>query len=660
MHRVRRWAGPGLGLLVVTGAVAGIWLAAGPGARSLGRLMNDNVLTSAVNGVEFGAIATVLMFLRPGNRVGWVLMYAGAANTVTILGEGWALASYHADLPGRVLLAWLSSWAWVTTLILGGTVLPAIYPTGRTTSRFGRWIVRLGWTASLLAGAAVAGLDDPFRSAVPGHRLGPNPVTEGHFQTPLLFVTGVAAAGGAALVVVTLVWTVRRLRRAASPEREQLAWLMLAVIPSIVVGIVAPPPVMFAVNLLTSLALLVGIVRVQLFDIKLVLRSGLLYGLLLAGAVAAYFVVVEAITLVAPGGLAARAFAAAAVALLLVPAYTWLKGVVSRLVYGDRDDPVRALGRVGHGLAESPAGAELPAIVEAVAQAVRSPYVAVWSEEGALLACVGSASGHPSHEVPLRHGSRDLGRLQVAWRTPQDRLSATDQKLVATLAPPVAVAVQAAQLAQQIGDSRARVVALRESERRHLRNDLHDGLGPSLAGVALGIEAALKTGGDPHLREILGVVHEEVTGLVAEVRHLIDDLGDTTPAPGGLVAALQERARSVATLTGIEISVEASPLPELPPAVESALHRIANEAITNVVRHADASRIWVRISAAHGSVALQISDDGVGLGSAPPGVGRASMSERALSLGGTFEVCERSGGGTQLMAALPTAGVTHA
>ncbi|HET7305791.1 MAG TPA: hypothetical protein VFJ12_14715 [Segeticoccus sp.] len=131
MHHVRRWGGPVVGLLVVLAAVAGTWLAAGPGGRSLGGLMDDNVLTSAVNGVEIGAIATVLVFLRPGHRVGWLLLYAGAANSVTILGEGWALASYHVDLPGRVLMAWLGSWAWVTTLILGGTALPAIYPSGR-------------------------------------------------------------------------------------------------------------------------------------------------------------------------------------------------------------------------------------------------------------------------------------------------------------------------------------------------------------------------------------------------------------------------------------------------------------------------------------------------------------------------------------------------
>lgn len=660
MHRLRRGFGPGLGLLVVLGAAAGTWLAAGPGARTLGRLMDDNVLTSAVNGVELGAIATVLVFLRPGNRVGWLLMYAGAANAVTILGEGWALASYQLDLPGRVLMAWLGSWAWVTTLILGGTVLPAIYPTGRAAGRFARWVVRIGWTASLVAGAAVAGLNAPFRSAVPGHRLGPNPVTDGRFQTPLLVVAGAAAVCGVVLVVVTLVWTLRRLHAAGSPEREQLAWLMLSVIPSIVVGFVAPPPVMFAVNLLTALALLVGIVRVQLFDIKLVLRSGLVYGLLLAGAVAAYFVVVDAITLVVPGGLAAHGFAAAAVALLLVPAYRWLTGAVGRLVYGDRDDPVRALGRVGVGLAESPTGAELPAIVEAVAQAVRSPHVAVWSEEGSLLASAGSAPGHPSHEVPLRHGSRDLGRLEVSWRTPRDRLSGADRSLVAALASPVAVAVRAAQLARQVGDSRARVVALRESERRRLRNDLHDGLGPSLSGVALGIEAALRTGDDERLREILGVVHDEVTGLVAEVRHLIDDLGDATPSPGGLVVALRERACSMGALTGIETSVEAGRLPELSPEAEAALHRIATEAITNVVRHADASRVWVRVDADDASVSLEIIDDGVGVGSAPPGVGRASMRERATSLGGTFEAVERSGGGTRVRVVLPAAGAVHA
>jgi signal transduction histidine kinase len=657
LQAFRRWVGPGLAAAIVLASVAGTWLAVGPGERSLRRLMDDNVLTNAVNGIEIGLIAGILTFLRPGNRVGWLLAYAAAANALAILGEGWALASYHVDLPGRTLMAWLASWIWVTALILGATVLPAIYPTGRAVGRFGRWVVRLGWGSSLLAGAAVALLDDSFRAAVPGHDVGHNPLSGGALQPVFVGLAAVAAVAGLLLVVATLVWTLRRLRRAASPEREQLAWLLASVVPAIVVSVVASPPVMFAVNLLTSVALVVGIVRHGLFDIKLVLRSGLLYGLLLAVALAAYVAVVELVTLLTPGSAAARLFAAAAVALLVVPVYRWLAGAVGRLVYGDRADPVRALGRIGRHLGGDE-GVDLPAMAAAVAASVRSPHVQVRGAAGAVLAETGTAPGHPVHEVMLHHAGDQVGVLAVAWRTPTEPLSSADRRLVDALAIPVAVALRAAQLAEELGESRARVLAVRERERRSLRNDLHDGLGPSLSGVALGIEAA-RRGGDPtRVEEILDVLQTEVNSLVDEVRSLIDDLGPAGLADGGLPTALRSHAEAVNALDGVQVHLRVGTLPALPRPVEVALHRVAGEALTNVVRHAGADRAWLWLEPSAAGVRLVVEDDGRGVAASTPGVGRTSMGDRVAAVGGTLVVADRSGGGTRVEVEIPLVGGT--
>lgn len=653
--RWRVWAGPAAGLVVVVASVVGLWLAEGPGARGFGGLMHDNVLNNAVNGVVLGGIAGILLYLRPAHRVGWLLMYAASANAVAILGEGWALATFHTGLPGRAVAAWFGSWTWATALLLGATVLPAIYPDGHATDRFSRRVVRIAWTVSLIAGACLALLDGPYREVVPGHHLGHNPVSGGRFELPLIVVAAVAGAVGVVTAIATLVWMVRRLRRSVSPEREQLAWLFVSVVPTVIGAVVANPPTMFAITLVTSITLVIGIVRYQLFDIKLVLRSGLLYGLLLALGVGAYAGVVEVISLMTTRRAIPSVFAAGTVALAVVPVYRWLTGAVGRLVYGDRADPVRALGRMGRELGNAQGG-DLASITGAVASSVRSPYVVVRDADGAVLAQTGRPEGNPVHEVSLRHAGVEVGRLEVAWRTGSDAFSGTDRRLLEALAGPVAVAVHAAKLAAEVGESRARVIAVRDRERRELRNDLHDGLGPSLSGVALGIEAALRADDDQRVREILGVVHAEVNGMVKEVRHLIDDLGPAGLEHGGLDVALRSHAEAVAAVGGVQVDVDVAPLPSLAMPVEVALYRVAGEALTNVVRHAHARHASVLVVPRADTIRLVVEDDGRGIGVAPAGVGRSSMAERIASVGGTLTVVERPGGGTVVTAVVPLGG----
>ncbi|HET7388769.1 MAG TPA: sensor histidine kinase [Nocardioidaceae bacterium] len=649
----RRWLGVGGGATVVTASLLGGWLAVAVGGRSLGGLVHDNVANNLINGVLLGAIAGLLLWLRPSNRIGWLMMFAAAANALAILGEGWALASFHVALPGRTLMAWLGSWIWITALPLGATVLPAIYPDGRAVSRFARNLAASSWVASLTLGACLALLDMGYSHVVPGHRLGHNPISHGHFQTPVLVLGAAAAAVSVALVLVTLVWMLRRLWRSRTPEREKLVWLMLAVVPVVATAPVSSPPAMFVVTVLTSLALVVGIVRYQLFDIKLVVRTGLLYALLIGAAILAYFGVVALITLATPPGTIPSLFAAAAVALVVVPAYRFLARAVGRLVYGDRADPVRALGRMSRELS----GADLSGMVGGVATAVRSPYVCLRSPSGQLLADAGTESGHPLHEVTMRHGGREVGTLAVAWRTPVDALSAVDLRLVDALAGPVAVAVAAADLAREVTQSRARVLAVREGERTRLRADLHDGLGPSLSGVALGLEAArTSVGGDTErLTEILDVLHREVESLVTEVRGIIEDLG---PGEVDLLAALRSRATVVSASGGIAVDVtDVGDLAALPGQVAVVAHRIAAEALTNAVRHSGAARVVVSVVADLDRLTLDVADDGCGAVAARPGgVGLTSMRERAESVGGTLTVTASTGQGTRVRAVLPLDG----
>ncbi|MFC6705588.1 sensor histidine kinase [Flexivirga alba] len=647
-----RWVGIACGLPVVIASVAGGVLAHGPGGRSLVGMMHDNVLNNVVNGLVFGVVATLLMWLRPANRVGWLLMYVGAVNAVAILGEGWVLASYNVSLPGRTPMAWLGSWIWAPALFLGATVLPAIYPTGRATTRMSRWIVRVGWTASVLFGLALSGLDDAYDGVGPGHQLGPNPLTHGHFQPVFLGAAVLAVVTAVALSAVTIGWTIRRLARASSPEREQLAWLVVSVLPVIVAVIVGPPVVLFVVTLLTTVTLLVGVVRHQLFDVKLILRSGLLYGALIGLAAGAYFAAVAAAGVVSRSTAVPTFFAAAVVALLARPAYLGLSRWIGRFVYGDRADPARALGRLGPGL-EGALGPDLDAVVAAVAESLRSPYVEVLGDDGRVLASAGRPQGHAAQEVALSRDAGRVGTLRVCWRTPSDPPSGADRALIEVLAVPVAVAVHATRLARDVEESRARVIDVRAAERSRLRADLHDGVGPSLSGAALGIEAALRSDRPEHTREILGVVHGEIKQLVREIRCLIDDLGPAGLEHGHLPDALAAHVEAVNALGAVRVAVAIDPLPQVDLPIEVAVHRIATEAITNVVRHASATSATLALRCDGSTLVLEICDDGVGMGCSTPGVGRVSMHERAESVGGVLTTTDERPHGTRVRAAIP-------
>jgi signal transduction histidine kinase len=211
----------------------------------------------------------------------------------------------------------------------------------------------------------------------------------------------------------------------------------------------------------------------------------------------------------------------------------------------------------------------------------------------------------------------------------------------------------AALLATDLQQSRARLVAAREEERRRLRRDLHDGLGPSLAAIVLKLNNA-EGQADPDRRvQLLAEARQETRTAIAEVRRLVDGLRPPAIDEVGLIGAIRQAA---ASLCSPDLSIEVSGpvlLPVLPAAIEVATFRIASEAMTNVQRHAQASRCHVRIST-NGAFELSVSDDGRGAPpGTPPGVGWTSMSDRAAELGGTCTITSRAGGGTLVRAVLP-------
>ena len=296
----------------------------------------------------------------------------------------------------------------------------------------------------------------------------------------------------------------------------------------------------------------------------------------------------------------------------------------------------------------------LPELVTRVVRVLRVGSASVELADGGRF--VAGDGGRTETRVPLTYGGAPVGSLVVRADAPLPRAQA---RVLDRLARQVAVAVHAALLARDAQRSREAVVAAREEERRRLRRDLHDGLGPSLAACALQAETARDlVRSDPGSAvAVLDRLVPRLSATVDDVRGLVHGLRPPTLDELGLAGAVTElAARFSGPGTTVDVAVGDGLGPgELPAAVDVAAYRIVAEALANAHKHAGAARTTVTLRRHDDHVAVDVVDDGVGLPAARRnGVGLASMAERAAELGGRFAVGCADGGGTVVSARLPT------
>jgi signal transduction histidine kinase len=247
----------------------------------------------------------------------------------------------------------------------------------------------------------------------------------------------------------------------------------------------------------------------------------------------------------------------------------------------------------------------------------------------------------------------------IGWQD-QPSLRDRDQRILAQIAGPLSLAVGWVQLTDDLKRSGVAIVSAREEERRRLRRDLHDGLGPSLTGISLGLRTAVRQLGRAPERDVapahalLERVADEVDTSVAELKRIVRDLRPTALDQLGLVDAVAEFTRRFGDAVEIHLTLPAEPL-QLPAAVEIAAYRIVTEAVTNVVRHARAAQCWLSI-AAGSTVVIDVVDDGIGMAvPARRGVGLTAMHERAAELGGSMRLLPNQPQGTRVHVLLPAA-----
>jgi two-component system, NarL family, sensor kinase len=595
---------------------------------------------------------------RPSNAVPWIFLAAGVALAVWAFSASYAYAvlTRGESLPASGFFAWLESWlwAWSVPLIAGIGVL--LFPDGHLPGRRWRWVFGLACAMLALLTFGLAFATDYFDWSQPNPLAAPWGLASvaSDLSDPGLFLMFPVAT-------LTAFSLLGRMRRATGEERRVLrsACVAAVVIAISYAGCVAVAAAggntlkVFALECVgvagLAVATAVGVVRYGLFDLRVAINRTAVYAALTLLVIGLYLAVSASAGLVASGTASAVA-AGLAVALAALPLRDLLQLSVNRLLYGDRDDPYSAISRLTTRLdAVAETTDTLPTVVQTVGECLRLPYVAV-ELRGELTAEYGRPGAGATHELPLRFQGEELGKLVCETRGPGESFAPADLRLLNELSHHVAVASREVLLTLDLLRSREQLILAREEERRRVRRDLHDGLGPSLAGIALGIDSARRAlRHDPELADReLAVLRRATQDSVVEIRRIAHDLRPPALDQLGLVGALRVQVQRI----GGSFDAPAD-LPELSAATEVAAYRIALEALANATRHAQARDCHVRVSIDDG-LRLEVEDDGVGVPDEfAGGIGMASIRERAHELGGTLVVERRLPSGTRVLAILP-------
>ncbi len=604
------------------------------------------VLTNAVMGVAFGGCGALLAWHRPGNPIGWLFLGGGFLQAIAAACSPLQALAVQTGAPLPVVrmlsTIFVYSWPWAIGLCIPVALL--LFPDGRPVSRAWRPVVIFLVVTAPLFPLEMGSAPVPVQEGDPVGYL-----TWAFYDQlrPLWLFTEIRT--NAAYLLALLALAVRY-RRGSEAVRRQLLWLLLALFVVIIAllpwGLIAGTPVavLFAVPLI-PVAVTVAIVRYQLLDIRLVVSRAVAWLVLSLAVIVSYAGLVAVLDRVIASSLGQSAVATVILVLLAAPVLPRLQRLVDRAVYGDRANPARVVSELGRHLATTEAG--LAGVAGSIRQALRLPYVEL-ERDGTVLAADGQEPDDVA-TLPLTYGGEVVGRLTVGLRAGERRLSEPDRRVVDLVAAPLAVAVHATVVSEELQTSRERLVGAQEEERRRLRRELHDGLGPTLTGIAFTADAAANLITDPERAgELLASLRRDTRAALADVRRVVDVLRPPALDELGLVGALRQRAEQLrwrADGSPVEVRVDVPhTLPTLPAAVEVAAYRVATEALTNVARHADADHAVVRLR--YGDhLEVSVTDDGPRSTSWAPGVGLEAMRERTAELGGAFSAGPSSRGG---------------
>jgi signal transduction histidine kinase len=610
--------------------------------------------SDVVLGTVYPLAGAVVLRSRPRHAVGWVLVSASLIGPYLLFATlgGWSLLVRPEPLPLTDLALWFAVWGFVPYFY----VLPLallLFPDGRpATPRWRPAVIGVAVIATITIGTRMI---SRIQADIVPQATNPLGLVGPPFQYVTLFGSFTLLFGGTALGLLSLR---TRARRAAGTARAQLQWLSLGGL-ALLVGLVGSAlagesgvlnDFIFAAGLAgPPLAIAVAMVRHRLFDVEFALNRTIVFVLLSAIVVGVYVGVVVAVGSIAPSSTLGVTLVAV-VAVIAASGRNVVQAGVDRWLFGHRRDPYAVVARVGRHVAAASEPLEaLQRLVDALRDALRLPYVAF---DGALTVTSGEAVAG-WHTEPAFALGQQVGELHAGFRKAGERFSAEEKAAIAEVGSRAATLAYAASLVDDVAQSRARIVLAREEERRRLRADLHDGVGPTLAGTAHQMDALARrmSSGPSELHDRAVEIRERLRDVVGDVRAVTHGLRPPVLDHVGLAGALRR------LLDGFDVpecTVSIDAWGDLPAAVEVAAYAIASEAMSNAVRHSAAGRIHLDARVEDGSLVVSVSDNGRGMPARTHGgLGLISMGERAVEVGGRLDVIGRPGGGTIVRAFLP-------
>ncbi|WP_406494265.1 histidine kinase [Streptomyces sp. NBC_01604] len=610
-----------------------------------------------VVGTVWPLLGAAVARVQPRNRLVWPMLAPALIGPYHLLAyyAGYSRLVAEHPLPGWQFGAWLGCWGFVG-YYFATPLVPLLFPYGRLGTRPRRI---LAWTVIAVAttGTLAAMLRPSATDPVPGLA---NPLGVQGWEWLHIVMYATSATCMAAGTAAAGLFVVLRTRAAHGVERSQLQWLMLGgllmTLAFTAVGFTAGQRLLTDLLMVAGLlgppaGIAVAMLRHRLYDVEVVLGRAIVFTLLSGLVLGVYLAVVAGVGTLAPGSLGGTA-AIAAAALLAAAGRGAVQSAVDRLLFGHRHDPYAVMARVGRHLAPASEPAEaMRLLVDELRRALRLPYAAFTGP--AMTATSGTpVPGAGWRTVPCLALGRRVGELHLGRRRAAEPWTAQQRGAAEEVAARAATLAYAAALVEDVARSRAHIVAVREEERRRLRADLHDGVGPSLAGTAHQLDSLARKATDPELADAIRVARDRLRTTVGDLRTVVNGLRPAVLDQLGLSGALRE------LLAGYDVptcrcSVTAA-CSELPASVEVAAYAIAAEAVSNALKHSASGRLTLTAHVTAGFLVLTIEDNGCGIPPRPrAGVGLRSMSERAAEVGGRLAITPVPGGGTSVQARMP-------
>lgn len=616
----------------------------------------------ALIAVIYGPVSAFVL-RRTRHPVGWILAAVAISFGVSAFGIQYvSLGIDHDDLPAHGFMVQLKAAAWTVGALAALLVLPWVLerrPQGRVVR--GATIVGIGLTAFAFVCRML--MQTP---GAPANPLSPTPqIAQWAYDAdawiiPAYFLYALVGAG----------YLVVRYFRAPAQERLGLAWVIVSIALvafayiAFEVGLSLDGPLLsisaaalLAAQIMLAAAIVVLVVRQPRWGMDVAVSRATVWGLLTATVVAAYVALVWLAGQVLPLGRdEVGVVVAALLALGVTPVRRWMQGLVDRLIYGSATDPEDLLARLGSDLSRERFGqSSLAALAEGLRHSMRLAFVGVESclDDGAVSAAAGNP-GATTVRIPLLVQGREVGTMQVSPHH-GERLDPRTLRTLEQLSGLVAITLELAQVNEQLASARTRILDVRHEERRLLRRELHDGLGPALAGASLALAAIGNNNPDlrPADADLMRQLQEELSRRSSDLRGIARAILPPALDHGHLGDALDVLAK-LFTDTRLAVRIEAPDADGIDTRRQIAIYHIAAEAVFNAFRHAQARECVVTVGVGPtGQVTLEVSDDGRGISAVDqPGIGMTSMRERAAELGGVLTVSD-SPNGTTIKVVLP-------